>query len=57
MPPIVWSVLFTSLSTVLAMEKGLGMSLGHAETAEVVERYLRRLEGDPLPMEEPRLRH
>jgi AcrR family transcriptional regulator len=51
MPPIVWSVLFTSLSTVLAMEKGLGMSLGHAETAEVVERYLRRVEGDPLPME------
>jgi AcrR family transcriptional regulator len=50
MPPIVWSVLFTSLSTVLAMEKGLGMSLGHAETAEVVERYLRRLEGDPVPM-------
>lgn len=52
MPPIVWSVLFTSLSTVLAMEKGLGMSLGHAETAEVVERYLHRLEGDPLPMED-----
>jgi AcrR family transcriptional regulator len=52
MPPIVWSVLFTSLSTVLAMEKGLGMSLGHAETAEVVERYLRRVEGDPLPMED-----
>jgi AcrR family transcriptional regulator len=47
MPPIVWSVLFTSLSTVLVMEKGLGMSLGHAETIEVVERYLRRLEGDP----------
>ncbi|MDT5368701.1 MAG: hypothetical protein QOC62_3132 [Mycobacterium sp.] len=56
MPPIVWSVLFTSLSTVLAMEKGLGMSLGHAETAEVVERYLRRLEGDPLPMDD-RARH
>lgn len=51
MPPIVWSVLFTSLSTVLAMEKGLGVSLGHAETTEVVERYLHRLEGDPLPME------
>ncbi len=52
MPPIVWSVLFTSLSTVLAMEKGLGVSLGHAETAEVVERYLHRLEGNPLPMED-----
>jgi TetR/AcrR family transcriptional regulator len=52
MPPIVWSVLFTSLSTVLAMEKGLGMTLGHSETAEVVERYLLRLEGEPLPMDE-----
>jgi AcrR family transcriptional regulator len=52
MPPIVWSVLFTSLSTVLAMEKGLGMSLGHSETAEVVERYLLRLEGEPLPVDE-----
>jgi len=49
MPPIVWSVLFTSLSTVLAMERGLGMSLGHAETVEIVERYLQRLEGDPPP--------
>jgi len=47
MPPMVWSVLFTSLSTVLVMEQGLGMSLGHAETIEVVERYLRRLEGEP----------
>lgn len=52
MPPIVWSVLFTSLSTVLVMEKELGVSLGHAETVELVERYLRRLEGDPLPMDE-----
>ncbi|MDT5008900.1 MAG: hypothetical protein QOH57_517 [Mycobacterium sp.] len=52
MPPIVWSVLFTSLSTVLVMEQGLGMSLGHAETVEVVERYLRRLEGDPLPADD-----
>jgi AcrR family transcriptional regulator len=52
MPPIVWSVLFTSLSTVLVMERELGVSLGHAETVELVERYLRRLEGDPLPMDE-----
>ncbi len=51
MPPIVWSVLFTSLSTMLAMETELGMSLGHAETVELVERYLRRLEGDPLPVD------
>ncbi len=51
-PPVVWSVLFTSLSTVLVMEQELGMSAGHAETLELVERFLRRIEGDPLPMED-----
>lgn len=48
-PPLVWSVLITSVSRVLVMEQALGMSAGHAETVEFVERYLRRLEGDPLP--------
>ncbi|GBE68086.1 TetR family transcriptional regulator [Mycobacterium sp. MFM001] len=47
-PPLVWSVLITSVSRVLVMEQALGMSAGHAETVEFVERYLRRLEGDPL---------
>jgi AcrR family transcriptional regulator len=51
-PPIVWSVLFTSLTTVFVMEKELGVSLGHDETVELVERYLTRLEGEPLPTEE-----
>lgn len=46
-PPLVWSVLMTSVSRVLVMEQALGMSAGHAETVEFVERYLRRLEGDP----------
>jgi AcrR family transcriptional regulator len=46
-PPIVWSVLITSVSTVLVIEQNLGMSAGHAETVELVERYLRRLEGEP----------
>ncbi|MGB8503899.1 TetR/AcrR family transcriptional regulator [Mycobacterium sp.] len=45
--PIVWSVLFTSVSRVLVMEQELGMSAGHAETVELVERYLRHLEGEP----------
>jgi AcrR family transcriptional regulator len=46
-PPLVWSVLMTSVSRVLVMEQALGMSAGHAETVEFVERYLHRLEGDP----------
>lgn len=42
-------VLMTSVSRVLVMEQSLGMSLGHAETVEFVERWLQRLEGDPKP--------
>jgi AcrR family transcriptional regulator len=46
-PAVVWSVLMTSISRVLVIEQALGMSAGHAEIVEFVERYLRRLEGDP----------
>jgi AcrR family transcriptional regulator len=46
-PPLVWSVLMTSVSRVLVIEQALGMSAGHAETVEFVERYLHRLEGNP----------
>jgi AcrR family transcriptional regulator len=46
-PALVWSVLMTSISRVLVIEQALGMSAGHAEIVEFVERYLRRLEGDP----------
>ena len=48
-PPLVWSVLMTSVSRVLVIEQALGMSAGHAETVEFVERYLHRLEGEPEP--------
>jgi TetR/AcrR family transcriptional regulator len=48
-PPLVWSVLMTSVSRVLVIEQALGMSAGHAETVAFVERYLRQLEGDPEP--------
>jgi AcrR family transcriptional regulator len=46
-PALVWSVLMTSISRVLVIEQALGMSAGHTEIVEFVERYLRRLEGDP----------
>jgi AcrR family transcriptional regulator len=46
LPPVVLSVLLTSLSVVLVMDQALGVSVGHAETIEVVDRYLRELEPD-----------
>jgi TetR/AcrR family transcriptional regulator len=42
--PVVLSVLLTSVSRVLVIEETLGMSAGHAETSELVELCLRRLE-------------
>ncbi len=47
LPPLVWSVLMTSVSRVLVIERALDMSAGHRETVEIVESYLRHLEGDP----------
>jgi len=49
-PPVVWTVLMTSLSRFLVLEQAIGMSGGHAETVELVESYLRRLEGEPRPI-------
>jgi AcrR family transcriptional regulator len=48
-PPAVMTVLMTSLGRMVSMERELGMSTGHAETVRLVERYLQRFEGDPLP--------
>jgi AcrR family transcriptional regulator len=47
--PVVWTVLMTSLSRFLVLEQAIGMSGGHAETLELVESHLRRLEGEPQP--------
>ncbi len=49
-PPVVWTVLMTSLSRFLVLEQAVGISGGHAETLELVESYLRRLEGEPQPV-------
>ncbi|AGP62377.1 MULTISPECIES: TetR/AcrR family transcriptional regulator [Mycobacterium] len=49
-PPVVWTVLMTSLSRFLVLEQAVGISGGHAETLELVETYLRRLEGEPQPV-------
>jgi hypothetical protein len=45
-------VLLTSLATVMMMEDRLGVASGHAETLELVERYLRLMEGDAPPADE-----
>ena len=50
--PVVWTVLMSSLSRFLVLEQAIGMSAGHAETVELVENYLRRLEGEPQPIED-----
>lgn len=53
-PPTVLMVLMTSASRMLIIEQeALGMTLGHAETVEFVERWLQRLEGDPPPAAPP----
>ncbi|MBX7434987.1 TetR/AcrR family transcriptional regulator [Mycobacterium sp. Y57] len=49
-PPVVWTVFATSVSQALIVERELGIDTGHAETFEFCERWLRRLEGDPLPL-------
>jgi AcrR family transcriptional regulator len=51
-PAIVWTVFSTSVSRMLVMEQALGITDGHSETVEFCERFIRRLEGDPLPPEE-----
>ena len=50
-PPVVWTIFATSVSRVMVMEQGLGMSAGHTEVVEFCETWLRRLEGEPLPVE------
>ncbi|BAX94349.1 TetR/AcrR family transcriptional regulator [Mycobacterium shigaense] len=51
MPPVVVTVLMSSLSRFLVLEQAVGISAGHAETVQLVEDQLRRLEGEPQPIE------
>jgi AcrR family transcriptional regulator len=48
-PPIVLSLLLTSVSVVLVMEQTLGVSMGHDETIELIERYVDRLDRERRP--------
>ncbi|MEU5844481.1 TetR/AcrR family transcriptional regulator [Rhodococcus sp. NPDC047139] len=49
LPPVVVSVLMTSISRVVVMEEALGLTAGHAETFELVEWCLSVLERDVEP--------
>ncbi|MHC9295847.1 TetR/AcrR family transcriptional regulator [Mycobacterium sp. LTG2003] len=49
-PPVVMSMIVASLARILVLERGLGISRGHAQAQAFVERYLDRFD---LPREEP----
>jgi hypothetical protein len=53
-PPVVMTVLLTGLSRVVAMEQTIGISIGHTEALDWVERHLQQLEGDPRPRTDDR---
>jgi AcrR family transcriptional regulator len=46
-PPVVWSILLTGVSTVVMLGEALGVTAGHAETLELVENFLTVMEGPP----------
>ncbi|MER5183758.1 TetR/AcrR family transcriptional regulator [Streptomyces sp. NPDC002896] len=48
-PPVALLVLTTALARVMVIEKGLGMTGGHAETLALVEKLLQRFEGPATP--------
>lgn len=48
-PPMAVAFLMTVLPPVLYMEDQLDITAGHAEIVELVERYLRQVEGEPPP--------
>ena len=43
-PPVVMSMVIASLARILLLEKGLGITRGHAEANHFIERYLGRFE-------------
>jgi AcrR family transcriptional regulator len=43
-PPVVMSMIVTSLARILLLERGLGITRGHTEAENFIERYLERFE-------------
>ncbi len=48
-PPMAVAFLMTVIPPVLFMENQLDITAGHAEIVGLVERYLREVEGEPIP--------
>lgn len=46
-PPIVMAMIVTSLARIVLLERGLGITRGHAEAEAFIERYLDRFETQP----------
>lgn len=46
-PPVVMSMIVTSLARIVLLERGLGITRGHAEAEAFIERYLDRFEIKP----------
>jgi AcrR family transcriptional regulator len=49
--PLAILVVISSIARIVVMEEALGLTLGHAETREFVERFLSRLDGEPRPID------
>ena len=43
-PPVVMSMIVASLARIVLLERGLGITRGHAEAQAFIERYLDRFE-------------
>ncbi len=43
-PPVVMSMIVTSLARIVLLERGLGITRGHAEAEAFIEHYLERFE-------------
>ena len=47
-PPVVMSMIVTSLARIVLLERGLGITRGHTEAEAFIEHYLERFELPPL---------
>ena len=47
-PPVVMSMIVTSLARIVLLERGLGITRGHAEAEAFIEHYLERFELPPM---------
>jgi TetR/AcrR family transcriptional regulator len=56
LPPVSLSLLMASVPRTMVMERAMGVSMGHTETAALVERYLSMFSGKSKPRRQERKR-